>query len=579
MAEHDMSKMSNPKATTVGTEKPSEPPKHDMSNMASATANAAGAMDMPNMAGSEPADDEARTKKLQLEQMRQLQATLAQAYEHEVSTQRKYDAEASELMERDPHAHVVMMKIEQEHRQLALELPRILLQREGELYQELVHEQEMTGANMPDTGAMMGKMVTMSRWSQVPLLALGAWLLVSPFMLSYRSVPLTWSDLISGILVITLAVIAFHTGRIWAAVANMVVGLWIAFAPLAFWAPEAASYANGTMVGALVIVFAFIVPMLMPMPGSEVPSGWQYNPSSWRQRAPILVLAFLSFFMSRYMSAFQLGHISSAWDPLFGDGTIHVLTSTVSKSFPISDAGLGAFIYLVEILSGFMGDVRRWRTMPWMVAIFGIAVVPLGIVSVILIIMQPVLVGSWCTFCLLSAFAMLLMVALSLDEVVAMLQFLWQTHRAGKSVWRTFWLGGNALADELTLHRPQLAQPGEMLWGVTLPWNLIVSTLLGVWLMAAPSIFQTVGSVAHSDHILGALVATVSIIAFAEVARVGRFINIVLALGLIVLPWLLGGATVASGLNDLVIGVVIIALSISPGKIKNTYGSWNPLIN
>ena len=292
-SKHDMSKMSDPKATTVGTEKPSEPPKHDMSNMASATANAAGAMDMPNMAGSEPADDEARTKKLQLEQMRQLQAKLAQAYEHEVSTQRKHDAEASELMERDPHAHVVMMKIEQEHRQLALELPRILLQREGALYQELVHEQEMTGANMPDTGAMMGKMVTMSRWSQVPLLALGAWLLVSPFMLSYRSVPLTWSDLISGILVITLAVIAFHTGRIWAAVANMVVGLWIAFAPLAFWAPEAASYANGTMVGALVIVFAFIVPMLMPMPGSEVPSGWQYNPSSWRQRAPILVLAFL----------------------------------------------------------------------------------------------------------------------------------------------------------------------------------------------------------------------------------------------------------------------------------------------
>ena len=74
-----------------------------------------------------------------------------------------------------------------------------------------------------------------------------------------------------------------------------------------------------------------------------------------------------------------------------------------------------------------MGDPRRWRTMPWMVALFGFMVVPLGIVSVVLIMLQPVVVGAWCTFCLLSALFMLIMVALSLDEVIAMLQFLLQT--------------------------------------------------------------------------------------------------------------------------------------------------------
>ncbi|MEP7347115.1 MAG: vitamin K epoxide reductase family protein, partial [Gemmatimonadaceae bacterium] len=308
------------------------------------------------------------------------------------------------------------------------------------------------------------------------------------------------------------------------------------------------------------------------------PSGWTYNPSTWQQRAPILVLGFLTFFMSRYMSAFQLGHISSAWDPIFGNGTIQVLTSTVSKNFPISDAGLGAFVYLIEILSGFMGDTRRWRTMPWMVAIFGIAVVPLGIVSVVLIISQPVLVGAWCTFCLLSAFLMLIMVALSLDEVIAMLQFLVQTHRAGKSVWRTFWLGGNALGDDLTLRRQVKTQPREMFWGVTLPWNLVISVILGIWLMGAPGVFQTSGTVANSDQVLGALVVTVAVIVLAEVARAARFINIVLALFVIVLPWLIGGGTLASGLNDLIVGILIIGLSIPPGQIKNTYGNWNPLV-
>jgi uncharacterized membrane protein len=354
--------------------------------------------------------------------------------------------------------------------------------------------------------------------------------------------------------------------------------LWLAFAPLAFWAPDAAAYANGTLVGMLVIVFAVLVPMMMQMAGPEVPLGWSYNPSTWPQRAPVLALALLSFFLSRYMAAFQLGHISWVWDPIFGDGTVLVLGSDLSKSFPISDAGLGAFIYLVELLSGFMGDPRRWRTMPWMVALFGLMVVPLGVVSVVLIMLQPVVVGAWCTACLLSALFMLIMIALSLDEVIAMIQFLAQTRRAGKSVWRTFWRGGDAMGDNLTPRRPETEHPRQMFWGVTVPWTLLVSALLGAWLMVAPAVFQTQGQTAHSDHILGALVVTVAIVAFAEVTRAARFINIALALAIIVLPWVFGGATPASGINDLIIGVLIIGLSIPPGKIKNTYSGWNALI-
>ena len=41
---------------------------------------------------------------------------------------------------------------------------------------------------------------------------------------------------------------------------------------------------------------------------------------------------------------------------------------------------------------------------------------------------------------------------------------------------------------------------------------------------------------------------------------------------------LIGGGTLASGLNDLIVGGLIIGLSIAPGKIKNTYGNWNPLV-
>jgi hypothetical protein len=552
-------------------------PKHDMSKMDDANAGKHESMGM-NMSGSDKNNDDVRAKEFQLEQLRTQQRQLDQAYQREIESQKKEDAKAHALMEQNPRGHIAMMKMEQEHRQLALELPRQLLQHEAHVYQELQTVQTAAQARMPETGKLMMEMVSMAPWSQVPLLVLGLWLIVSPFSLGYRSVPLIWSDIISGILVTVLAVIAFRTKRVWAAWANTFVGLWVAFAPVVFRTPDAAAYANDTLIGMLVVTFAVLIPMMMEMPGPEVPLGWSYNPSTWMQRAPILALALFSFFLARYMTAFQLGHITSIWDPIFGDGTALVLGSDLSKSFPISDAGLGAFTYLIELLSGFMGDPRRWRTMPWMVALFGLMVVPLGIVSVVLIMLQPVIVGAWCTPCLLSALFMLIMIALSLDEVIAMLQFLVQTRRAGRSVWRTFWLGGDALGDNLTPQRPQTDHQSQMFWGVTVPWNLLVSAVLGAWLMIVPDIFQTQGQAANSDHILGALVVTVAIVAFAEVTRAARFINIALALAIIVLPWLLGGATFASSINNLIIGLSVIALSIPPGRIKNTYDNWNALI-
>jgi len=173
---------------------------------------------------------------------------------------------------------------------------------------------------------------------------------------------------------------------------------------------------------------------------------------------------------------------------------------------------------------------------------------------------------------------MLLMVVLSLDEVLAMVEYMLQIRRAGKSVWRTFWYGGDALGDRLTPRRPERNRLHEMFLGMTVPWNLVVVSGLGLWLLASPAVFQTQGLAADINYVLGAAVWVVAIIAFAEVARAIRFANIVLAIVLMVLPWLLGGGTMTHSLNNLLVAALIIVLSIPPGKIKNTYGSWNRLI-
>ena len=136
---------------------------------------------------------------------------------------------------------------------------------------------------------------------------------------------------------------------------------------------------------------------------SSIPPAWDYNPSTWGERIPLVVIGFAGFCIAMYLSMFQMNVFDTVWDPFFGEGTEKILTSRVSQAFPIPDALLGAFGYFVDVVTGLIGGTDRWRTKPWIVILFGAAVGPLGLVSVFLVIAQPVLVGYWCTLCLCSA--------------------------------------------------------------------------------------------------------------------------------------------------------------------------------
>jgi hypothetical protein len=170
-----------------------------------------------------------------------------------------------------------------------------------------------------------------------------------------------------------------------------------------------------------------------------IPPGWSYNPSSWGQRLPIVAVAFAGFFIAGYLALYQWRVFAHVWEPLFGDGSIRVLHSRLSRVLPIPDAALGAIGYIADALSGIIGGRDRWFTMPWIVLVFSLAVGPLGAVSVFLVIMQPVLLHGWCTLCLCSAVLSILMISPAMDETLASLQFLKQQHQQGKSLWHAFW--------------------------------------------------------------------------------------------------------------------------------------------
>ncbi|WP_458208628.1 vitamin K epoxide reductase family protein [Haladaptatus sp. NG-SE-30] len=432
-----------------------------------------------------------------------------------------------------------------------------------------------------EPGTMMLEHPTMEIWPQYPIVILGLWLIASPFTFGYESIAMTVSDIVSGALLIGLAgaVVFFQSG--FASYANGFVGVWLLLAPLFFWAPTSAAYLNDTLVGVFVITFAVLVVMRLEMPGPDVPHGWTYNPSTAAQRAPIIIAGLIGFFFSTHMATFQLGYTDFVSEPFFGRGTVNVLTSDVSKMFPISDAGLGAIAYAIEVLMGFMGDKRRWRTMPWMVTFFGIVVIPLGFVSIVLITLQPLAVGSWCTLCLLSALAMLFMIALTVDEVAAMGQFLYRRTREGESLWYAFWMGGtfpvmDAGVDGET--RSNADSFWSMFWGVSMPWHLLGATGLGLWLMLSPALFSTTGSAADSSHLVGALIVTFSVIAMGEPARAVRFLNVPLGIWVIVAPWILIGAPTITTWNSAAVGILIVLVSIPRGSIRDHYGIWNQYI-
>ena len=156
-------------------------------------------------------------------------------------------------------------------------------------------------------------------------------------------------------------------------------------------------------------------------------------------------------------------------------------------------------------------------------------------------------------------------------------------HRKGKPFWRTFWTG-DAMEDGSAdtskgLIGTTREKIGEATRGVTYPWTLLLSIVLGMWLTFTRLSFDSAGAMANSDHLVGALVVTFSIMAFAEVGRAVRFINIPFGAWLIAAPWLLDGiASPVATWNGVISGALLIALAIPRGPVRNSYAGWDRYI-
>jgi hypothetical protein len=456
-------------------------------------------------------------------------------------------------------------------------------------------------------------------WIPWTVMLLGVWLITAPFTFGYldaanwatpsggrgvwfsddthdqlRARLMTWSDVVSGAALLVVGWRMLRRGRPVAWWTACAVGVWLIFAPIVFWSPTASGFANDSIVGLLLIALTILVPGMPAMAtymqmGAARPPGWTYNPSSWSQRSILIALGFLGLVVSRYLAAYQLGYITTVWDPFFGfaDGTQPVLDSDMSHMWPISDAGLGAIAYSFEFLMGYMGGPARWRTMPWMVTIFGVLVIPLGLAHIALVMSQPVVVHEWCTMCLLAAGLMLPMIPLEIDEVVAMGQHVRNAKRRGDrngSLWTIFWKGGSGDDSEPDDRSPDIVDLPERpmavarasVWGFTVPPSLGVMAALGLALLAAPNAFDEAITSRAADiaHLGGAAVLVIAVVAMGEVVRTFRLLAVPVGAVMVASVWLVE-ASVSFAAFVTVAAMAVAALALPRGRVVERYADWD----
>lgn len=424
-------------------------------------------------------------------------------------------------------------------------------------------------------------------WTYAVNCILAILLMSSTPLYAQENSALALNDTVCSIAIILFECLAFVPRLSFMRFGTMLLASWLFFAPLVFWTNSAASYLLDTLVASLLFTFSLLIPGFpgqagLELPGADMPPGWSYNPSSWIRRWLGIALALFGFIISRYLAAQQLGLSNEAWDPFFDGGTDRVLHSSVSHMFPISDAGLGAVAYLLEVLSGFMGGRARWRTAPWIAILFALLVIPLGITSVVLVISQPMIVGSWCGLCLIAASALLTSVPLAVHEAIAVGQFMLLAHSKKKSMWKILWNGGTIIgagkADpnrrSFTLAQRWVAS----VQGVTVPLALFLQIAIGIWLMARPDIIPGPAGAASADHLLGALIVTVAAVATAEVTRIVRLANVMFGFTLILAASIFSRGEPFILLSEFIPAIGVILLAFPRGTIAENYGGWNKFV-
>lgn len=182
--------------------------------------------------------------------------------------------------------------------------------------------------------------------------------------------------------------------------------------------------------------------MTLSEPRAAAPPGWDENPTSLRRRGLLAALAFAGLLLAGYLTLYQWD-AWPVWDPFFD------ATKVLDLTEPVPDALGGVAAYGTELLLLALGGRDRWRSLPWACLSLGAVLTAGAVVSIGLIVVQPTVVGTWCTLCLVSAALSLALFFLGIGEARAAWQHIRRARARGIPLGDAFW--GRA---------PQASTPG-----------------------------------------------------------------------------------------------------------------------
>jgi hypothetical protein len=184
-----------------------------------------------------------------------------------------------------------------------------------------------------------------------------------------------------------------------------------------------------------------------------VPPGFDHNPTTYRRRAGLAVLAAAGLVVASYLTLYQWD-AWPVWDPFFDS------TKVLDLTHPVPDALAGVLAYGAELVLLALGGEDRWRRLPWACLALGAVLTTGAVVSIALIVLQPALTGTFCTLCLVSAIISLVLFALGIGEARAAWRHVREEIAAGAAVGDAVW-GRTRAADLATARRRNAGSPAR----------------------------------------------------------------------------------------------------------------------
>lgn len=109
-------------------------------------------------------------------------------------------------------------------------------------------------------------------------------------------------------------------------------------------------------------------------------------------------------------------------------------------------------------------------------------------------------------------------------------------------------------------------------------WGAVLNTIIGLWIMSAPGIFQYSPPASVNGHIVGPVIVTFAVVSIWEATRGVRKWNYITAVWLLAAPWILGYESNLPVISNMLSGILIMVFASLGGTVDKNYGGgWRSL--